>query len=379
VSYRRTLASLLCGAALSAPAAGQTTDAVFAGWSWAPEGLGSRPAGLGGAFVAVADGNDAAYANPAGLALIPAWEVGAFSGRTWVGAAGGGVPWVRLGTYATETSAAHVERGGAEGPATARAVMDSSVWEGGIGFGAEPVRRLRIGASLAWSRLRLDAERTVKDAAGQPIAATTVRSDDAHLRVTAGVLITLVGPQRRSLPSLRLGIAYQPGFDWSAELARAGGPDAGTTTVGLRRPTLVMVGLAWRPTDRWLFAAEGDVIRYGEVVASLRRNVGGDAPGFRLPSTVEPRFGGEFSAPMFCGCGIGKVRAGIHYASPGTLRFQGDDPVTAAAFANPGWRVVTTLGVSFLTEFFDHAVRLDLDSKDLFHGPALSFGIVWRF
>jgi hypothetical protein len=38
-----------------------------------------------------------------------------------------------------------------------------------------------------------------------------------------------------------------------------------------------------------------------------------------------------------------------------------------------------SVGGSFLAEYFGNAVRLDLDSKDLFDGPALSFGIVWRF
>jgi len=141
----------------------------------------------------------------------------------------------------------------------------------------------------------------------------------------------------------------------------------------------VTAGLAWRPTDRWLFTGQGDLIRYGEVVAAVRRNVEGDAPGFRLPSTVEPRAGGEYSTPLSCGCGIVKVRAGVHYRSPGTLRFVGPDAVTAAIFTNPGWRTVATLGISFLTEFFDRAFRLDVDAKDVFEGPALSFGVVWRF
>jgi hypothetical protein len=74
-----------------------------------------------------------------------------------------------------------------------------------------------------------------------------------------------------------------------------------------------------------------------------------------------------------------KARAGLHYRSPGTLQYDGGDPATAAAFAPGKWRTVASLGVSFLTEHFGNALRLDLDSKDLFEGPEISFGIAWRF
>jgi hypothetical protein len=40
---------------------------------------------------------------------------------------------------------------------------------------------------------------------------------------------------------------------------------------------------------------------------------------------------------------------------------------------------VGSLGASFVTEHFGNAIRLDVDSVDLFHDPGLSFGVVWRF
>jgi hypothetical protein len=385
-TLRPLIAPVVLAALAAAPAAAQTTDALFAGWRWSPVALGSRPAGLGGAFVAVADGKEAASANPAGLALIPAWEVGGFSGSPWIGAAGGGRRPIRVAAYFTRSETARVDLAEAGGPGASGAgggasppagFLEGSTSEAGLAFGAEPFHRLRIGASLAWSRLHLEGERTTEGAAGAPATGASLRSDDGHLRFGMGVLVTVVGPRRRSLPSLRFGLSYQPGFDWSAELAT--GLGSGPTTIVLRRPSLVTAGLAWRPSDRWLFTGQGDLIRYGEVVAAVRRNVGGEAPGFRLPSTVEPRAGGEYSTPLACGCGIVKLRAGIHYRSPGTLRFVGPDAVPAAAFRNPGWRTVATLGASFLTEFFAHAIRVDVDAKDVFEGPGASFGVVWRF
>jgi hypothetical protein len=352
--------------ALASPAAAQTTDPVFSGWSWAPEGLGSRPAGLGGAFVAVADGVQAAYVNPAGLALIPLAEISLSSGRPWLGA-GTGRRFVRVAAYGAQTGAQRLERSAAGGS------LESSVWEAGLGVAVEPIPRVMIGGSLAWSRLRLEGQRP---ASGTEATGTTVGGEGGQLRFTGGVLLTLMGGQSRALPLLRLGFAYQPGFDWSTQVT--GGTGAAGASVDVRRPTVMSLGLAYRPTDRWGLSAQGDVVRYREVVNTLRRNVG-DGEGFRLPDAVEPRVGAEYGAPLWCGCGVFKVRAGLHYRSPGTLRYEGSDPTLGAAFGRRPWRTVAAAGVSFFSEYFDSAIRLDVDARDLFDGPDLSFGIVWRF
>jgi hypothetical protein len=74
-----------------------------------------------------------------------------------------------------------------------------------------------------------------------------------------------------------------------------------------------------------------------------------------------------------------KLRAGLHYESPGTLRFEGADPVLRDAFRVRSWRTTVTLGGSFFAEHFNNALRIDVDSLDLLDGPALSAGVVWRF
>src|SRR5262245_15743965 len=83
----RALPTTVLFATLVSSAPAQTPDPLFAGWSFAPEGVGSRPAGLGGAFVALADDTKAAYVNPAGLTLVPLTEVGLSSGDRWASAA----------------------------------------------------------------------------------------------------------------------------------------------------------------------------------------------------------------------------------------------------------------------------------------------------
>jgi hypothetical protein len=205
-----------------------------------------------------------------------------------------------------------------------------------------------------------------------------VDGDDGHVRASVGLLALLVGANTRALPSVRFGVSYQPGFEWSAEMTSAPGVPA--SPIAVRRPTVVTAGFAWRAADRWTFLAQGDAIRYGEVVDTLEHNVGpGAAAGFHLGNVVEPRVAAEFSAPLSCGCGSVKLRGGLHHRSPGTLAYDGPDPVTAQAFAPGSWQTVVTLGASLFGEYAGKGVRFDVDSRDVVHGPELSFGVVVRF
>jgi hypothetical protein len=348
--------ALLCVTAASSAGA-QTSDPLFAGWSFAPETVGSRPAGLGGAFVAIADDAKAAYVNPAGLTLVPLTEVSLSSGERWASAATSLRP-VHFAGYLTRH-----EQGSA--------ALDSSAWEGGISAAIRPRRRLSLGAGVAWSRLSVD---TTESTAASGRVAT---GEDTHVRYTVGLLMDMIDTSRRALPALRLGISFQPGFDWSIPVARS--PGASPVPVDVRRPSLVSAGLAWRPSDRWTIAVQGDLVRYQEVVDTLRRNDAAGALGFEVPNAVEPRAGVEFGAPLWCGCGTVKIRGGIHYRSPGTLQYRGADDAVARAFNQRDWETVATLGGSLFSEYFGHALRLDLDAKDVIHGPELSFGLVFRF
>ncbi len=336
------------GAMMAPSASGQTTDTVFAGWRWAPEPVAARSSGLGGAFVAVADGVNAIEANPSGIATIPESEAEVTSARLF--AIGHDLRRVSIGAYAANVDREDEATGG-------RDRLASSVWDAGVTLAATPIPRLRLGATGAWSHLHLEGG---------------ARADSAHFKLSTGALLTLVGDGSRGLPSLRLGVSYQPGFDWFADTpARA--------SVVFRRPSTASLGLAWRPSDRWLFSAQGDLVRYREIVDALRRNVGSAADGFGLSDAVEPRVGAEFGQPLSCGCGIVKVRGGLYYAAPGTLAYDGPDPSLARAFGRDGWRTVASAGASFLSEHFGQALRLDVDAGDVFHGPDLSVSVVWRF
>ncbi len=359
---------------LTSPLAAQTTDPLFAGFRWAPGKLGSRPGGLAGAFVGLADSAEAAVANPAGLTLIPVSEIELSTGRPW-GAAAMGRQHFRAAAYVNRADEARTDLSGIP---SSSGGLHSTVFEAGLGAGVQVHDRVRFGAAVGWTRLRLEGQRTGPGGGGDETVLASVSGEDAHLRATLGMLVILVGKNTRALPSLRFGVSYEPGFDWSFAMKPA--PDAAPVPIDVRRPTVVTAGFAWRAVDRWTFLAQGDVIRYGEVVDTLERNVGpAAAAGFRMSNAVEPRVAAEFSAPLWCGCGSVKLRGGLHYRSPGTLLYEGEDPVAAHAFAPGSWQTVATLGASLFGEYYGKAVRFDLDSRDVVHGPDLSFGIVVRF
>jgi hypothetical protein len=366
-SSRVTLCAALALTAAAVPATAQTTDPVFAGWRFSPATVGSRSAGMGGAFVAVADDARAAVTNPAGLTQVPTNEVSLSTGRPWAAVASG-TRRFRFAAYGTKAEQEPAEpRDGPE-----QIALQPSISEYGIAAGLQMFKRVRVGVAIAHSRMNVEEEGRNAANGAQPVH-PLVGGDDAQVRYTAGVLIDLMRVNGGSTSPLRVAFAVQPGIDWSV-------PEAGGGTVDIRRPTVTSFGLGWRADNHWSFSAQGDFIRFQDVVETLRRNVGDEAAqGFFLPDEVEPRFGGEWATPLTCGCGSVKVRAGLHYQSPGTLRYEGDDPTLAAAFTGQRRQVIFTLGGSLFAEHFGNALRFDLDSRNVLGGPDLSFGVVWRF
>ena len=191
---RRLLRQVFLGFCCASPLAAQTNDPIFADWRWNPDSIGSRPAGMGGAFVAIADSGKSAYVNPAGLTLIPVKELGLSSGRLWMSAAAGGQK-LRLAAYYTKTRDSRAEWDETGPRGAANGFLDSSAWEAGLAVGSQPLPRFRVGASVAWNRLSLDGEDARSEVEGQ-IRGTTVRGESGHMRLAAGLLFDLVGQAR---------------------------------------------------------------------------------------------------------------------------------------------------------------------------------------
>ena len=61
------------------------------------------------------------------------------------------------------------------------------------------------------------------------------------------------------------------------------------------------------------------------------------------------------------------------------MLYEGPDPAAARAFSARSWSTIATLGASLSAEHFGHAVRFDIDSRNVFDGPELSLAVSLRF
>jgi hypothetical protein len=375
------------------PGAGaQTSDILFGGSTWRPRETGSRPAGLGGAFVAVADDTRAAVTNPAGIALVPNLEVSVGLGELW-------------GSFATALRGRTVPVSGAPSDASASAscppgarprpwalaffgqqvvndmtrvgvVSGPGLLEDGfvsaereqiglvVARGLAPW--LNLGLGLQWRHLRFEGASIRHDSDGTELERVTFDGDANKARGVAGILATFGG--RRSPTAFRVGIAYEHDLShWTIERRAvdvAAGTVAPTSRVRIEEPPLLAAGVAWRISDGWLVSAQLDYIWYESVLTALADNQAEEADRFRLDDGFEPRFGLEHTRPSPIGGDL-KLRLGFRRETGGRLTYTGDDLGRRQAFTEvpPAFRAA--VGVSLLAEFYERAARLDFDMSQV--------------
>lgn len=369
-----------------ADAPGQTSDVLFGGWTWRPSDAGSRPAGLGGAYVAVADGARTATVNPAGLALIPRLELSGSTAPLWAGLArridhstaqppqlrptepGAPLPcppprrarpWA-LALYVEQSERQTNALEVVHGPSLSeRGVLDANTEEVGGSLAKGLTPWLDLGVTLAWRHLTLDGTSTILDGLGNPQERITLGGDSNKARAIVGVLASF-GPSH-SPTDFRLGLAYERDLlGWTVERSRidlAQGRVTEPTTVRFEEPPTLSAGFAWRINDNWMAAGQVDYTWFDRVTRAL--DEGGAGP-FAVNDHLEPRATLEMTQSSPIG-GYFKVRAGVRREIPGRAVYQGDDPVLRQAFRAAPAAVRASFGLSQLAEFYDHGVRLDLD------------------
>lgn len=375
--------------AVLAPAAAQaqTSDIFFGGWSWRSREPGSRPAGLAGTYVALADGVRTTAINPAGLALIPRVEGAAGTGPLWAGVAKRlqdrtpavpvrpteaaapvpcpeprrARPWA-VAIYAeqseTQRNALEVVHSAGLGEA---ATLEGTTEElgGGVAKGLTPW--LDVGATLALRHVRFDARTVVSDALGVEQRRLSLSGDANKARAIVGALASF-GPSW-SPTAVRVGISYQWDLlGWSVErtlVDRARGVAGEPTLVGILEPPVLSGGFAWRLSDTWLVAGQLDYTWYDRVARAIEATA---SPGdrFRVGDHFEPRGAIEFTQPSPIG-GYYKLRVGVRREISGRVAYEGSDPVLRQAFRGSPAAFRGSVGASFLAEFYEKAVRLDID------------------
>jgi hypothetical protein len=390
-------------AALPAQAGAQTSDIVFGAWSWRSRDAGSRPAGLGGAYVAVADSIRTVAVNPAGVALIPKAELAAGTANLWAGIGyslrrastgvvpagpatpGGPVtgrptqpgsvpavpcaparqtrPWA-IALFAEKAVTQENQVDVVRGPGRSESgSLSSSAEEGGLSLARGLMPWLDFGVTVTWSHARLEGQSAVSNLAGDELSRVILGGDANKARGIVGLLATF-GPANDPT-AFRIGAAYHHDLlRWSVErteIDRVGGLVAGPRTIDIEEPPVLAAGAALRLSDIWLFSGEVDYIWYDEVRRTLARNTdAATASAFRLRNRFEPRLGIELTRPSPTG-GYFKVRAGIRRETAGRLGYDGTDLALRQAFAEPPSAIRAAAGASLLGEFYENGFRFDVD------------------
>lgn len=399
VLSRALVAALAVG--LPASAGAQTSDIVFGGWSWRSRDPGSRPAGLGGAYVAVADSIRTAAINPAGIALLPKAELAAGTAALWAGIGislrhtGSTGPAGPAGPAPVTTRPTQPERPVPCAPArqarplaialfveqavtadnqvevirgpgrSESGALSSTTETAGLTLAKGLTSWLDLGGTLTWRHVRMDGKSSVLDLAGDELSRITIGGDANKARGILGALATF-GPISDPT-SFRLGVAYQRDIvGWTVErtaidrvqgVVTGGGP----TRIAIEEPPVLAAGAAWRLSDTWLVTGEVDYIWYDRIGRALARNTqGGAPPDFRLQNGLEPRFGIEMTAPSPTG-GYFKLRAGIRRETSGQLAYLGSDTALRQSFESPAAAFRAGAGASLLGEFYENAFRFDVD------------------
>ncbi len=370
----------------------QTNDHLFRSWRWPPDIHSAGQAGWGGAGVASLDEASAGELNPALLTSLTknqayagglafgAGQTGVgdrLDSRLSLGTCGAAVRVSRrlvLGLEVSEPRALRLELAPVRLP-------DGSADDGWLevrGFDLRAAAafrvtpRLHLGARLVSSRLSLEAEARHDPATGpsdltlQALGRTTALGGGLGMLYEAGAGLSLALASdlglawrfsRRAQNPL-LGVVLDPGSDFE-----------------IRRPSVLRAGLRLAVSRRLGLAAQVDLVRMSEVSAGLVIAQGARSRDeYRLADALEPRLGAEVSIPLRR-LSV-QVRGGLHLQAPGQLRFEGPDPLEAAAFQGSQWSLTGALGASLVTE---GGLRVDLAGQLGGERPLFLVGAGLRF
>jgi long-subunit fatty acid transport protein len=330
---------------------------------------GARSLGLGGAFTGLADDATASYANPAGLTILRKAEFGLEARSTefestyssggellidpyddsGVGSAASSdtVSQVSFASFVYPTERATfslfyhkvgdfegsldadsiliLDRLGALGdfvPSVGNLRYDVENFGGAVGFKVSD--SFSIGATVAYSDFSI-ASLTERLVDGAVESTQRQSGSDDDIVYTLGALWQIT-------PQWNFGLAYRSGgdFEYRASNVNSDG-DVLERKTDFSVPNVVSAGLAFRPTDAWLFTLDVNYIEYSRLSDDLVSVLQVDDPRLSFDDGTEIRFGAEYaflemSTPMF-------LRAGVWQDPDHRLAYDGPRP--GDCFADP--------------------------------------------
>jgi long-subunit fatty acid transport protein len=313
---------------------------------------GARSLGLGGAFTGLADDATAAYANPAGLTILRTQEL-AFEGRYTsfdtpfvTGGSANFTPFDDSGVLSDESSEsilkpsfaswiypserftfalfyhrlANFEADYTTDPIDIRingnvtdvilgynTELSFNVQNYGAAFGYQFNDSFSMGLSVAYSEFEIDS---LTGRIDEPQFANqqTQRGSDDDFIYTLGALW-------RVNPQLNLGLAYRRGgsFEYAAINetlpTNTFHPNSITFQTSFDVPHILSAGLAYRPSDAWLFTLDVNRVYYSELSNEVIDIFGGIESPLQVDDGTEVRLGMEYAfinmeRPLFLRAGV---------------------------------------------------------------------------
>jgi hypothetical protein len=393
----KSAAGLVFASALfsAAPLRAQNNEPIFRSWRWEEDALTPRAAGLGGAYVAVADDATAVFLNPAGLVSLatpgdlqidlirrpaselstgdhlrekhnPAGSLGIRLGPRWgVGLAiRQKIEEIALGNDCYEEGCEPCIRlpDGTCEWANLRSSFTTYVL--GAGYKPRFVRGLQLGVSLGVAQSTADG-RSVRKAGGRDENWHDYSTDN-HILSPHWVVGALwaVGP-------LQLGASYRGGEVWEfkREPASFGPPipgrgPSGRQSYSFAAPARLSQGAALRlghKQFRLLLAGELDYVRYDQIADAFDLEAGRTSyrrSDYRLSRAIERRLGLELAwrnmiktnwRPLR-GVGL-QLRGGVYGSGRSSLRYEGPETSEQLVFSGPEPKTRWAVGVGLITGF----------------------------
>jgi hypothetical protein len=391
---KKTMLGLLSTAAFLAASASfpQTNDHIFRSFDWVEDVGSPRAAGMGGAFVGLADDLTAMQFNPAGLGTLHKTEVSAAvldrtSGTLAFGdttSSGAGVGFLGAATPIGGTHfvvGAYVAQPFAESivlnPVSVagfrdQGSLDTSITDYGAAIAWSPSQKVHVGLRLNISHLSLASGLVHPIRGGIDTLTISMAAGASDLAGSLGVLF-------RATPELSLGAAYEQGARWSvarSEFAANVG-QLPSSPYQFSSPSRLSGGFSYKLTRHTMLVGEADEIFLDRLQQSLSIVAVAVPPAeYRLDSGLEARAGLEVVFPQR-GYSL-EFRGGVDSQPPGAFQFIGSDPTSESlTFLGASRTTVGTLGASIT----DKPERFRFDLAGAFGGirSVVTAGVTTRF
>ena len=359
---RRFLYAMMMLLAAASLSKAQTNDHLYRSWRWEEDLSAPRPAGLAGAFVAVANDSSATTLNPAGLVTLPEGEIAgsllwrrsgtvgpgdslaAASGLGFLGGARRFGSW-GFGAFYSEPRDVQIGLNPIALPDRTRdqGFLDATVKDfgGSVAYRVSP--RLRLGGGLMGTRLELSGADDREFRRGLDVEHVNASAEDTALRATVGALYDWSD-------KLRLGLTARTGGTWKVArsawvISQALVLDPGSL-YEVRAPDVYSAGASYRLRDRLLVSGQLDYVRYSRISSGLTQAVGNPGGVYALDDAFEPRVGAEWWHPLRS-LEL-QLRGGLYSEAGNAIRYIGGDTAEMATFPGADRRLLGSAGASIV-------------------------------